>query len=56
MAEAMVKQDGFNKLYCSLVKAGETGGILDIILTKISEQMDNQQKLKSKVKGAMMYP
>ena len=56
MAEAMVKQSGFNKLYCSLVKAGETGGILDIILTKISEQMDNQQKLKSKVKGAMMYP
>ena len=56
MAEAMVKQSGFNKLYCSLVKAGETGGILDTILTKISEQMDNQQKLKSKVKGAMMYP
>ena len=56
MAEAMVKQSGFNKLYCSLVKAGETGGILDTILTKISDQMDNQQKLKSKVKGAMMYP
>ena len=56
MAEAMVKQKGFNKLYCSLVKAGETGGILDTILNKISEQMENQQKLKSKVKGAMMYP
>ena len=56
MAEAMVKHSGFNKLYCSLVKAGETGGILDTILTKISEQMDKNQKLKSKVKGAMMYP
>ena len=56
MAESMTKHKGFGKLYCSLVKAGETGGILDTILTKISEQMDKQQKLKSKVKGAMMYP
>ena len=56
MAEAMTKHNGFNKLYCSLVKAGETGGILDTILNKISEQMDKNQRLKSKVKGAMMYP
>ena len=56
MAEAMTKHSGFNKLYCSLVKAGETGGILDSILIKIAEQMDKQQKLKSKIKGAMMYP
>ena len=56
MAEAMSKHQGFSKLYCSLVKAGETGGILDTILTKLSEQMDKQQKIKSKIRGAMMYP
>jgi type IV pilus assembly protein PilC len=54
--EALGKQPGFNKLYCALVKAGEAAGILDMILNKLSEFMEKQQKLKSQVKGALMYP
>jgi len=56
IAEAMEKQKGFDKLYCSLVKAGEAGGILDIILNKLSVHMDKQEKTKAQIKSAMMYP
>lgn len=54
--EAMGSQDGFNKLYTSLVKAGEAAGILDSILNKLSEFMEKQEKIKKKVKGALTYP
>ncbi len=54
--EALSKQKGFDKLYCALIKAGESAGILDGILQKLSEFMDKQQKLQSQVKGALMYP
>lgn len=56
IAEAMQAQKGFNKLYCNLVKAGETGGILDHILRKIAVHMDKQEKTKAQIKSAMMYP
>jgi type IV pilus assembly protein PilC len=54
--EALAKQKGFDKLYTSLVKAGESAGILDGILQKLSEFMDRNQKLKGQIKGALMYP
>ncbi len=54
--EAMSAQDGFDKLYCSLVKAGESAGILDGILEKLSEFMEKQEAIKKKVKSAMTYP
>ncbi len=54
--EGMVKQNGFDKLYCSLVKAGEAAGILDTILVKLSEFMDKQEKMKKQIKSAMTYP
>ena len=56
IAEAMEKQKGFNKLYCSLVKAGETGGILDEILSKLTVHLEKQERTKAQVKSAMMYP
>lgn len=56
LAEAMVKQKGFNRLYCNLVKAGEAGGILDDILKKLAEHMDRTEKLKQQIKSAMTYP
>jgi len=56
IAEAMQKQKGFDKLYCNLVKAGESGGILDTILEKLSIHMDKQQKTKAQIKSAMSYP
>ena len=54
--EAMASQKGFDKLYTSLVKAGEAAGILDTILNKLSEFMEKQQAIKKKIKGALTYP
>ncbi len=56
IAEAMAKQKGFDKLYCNLVKAGESGGILDTILDKLTIHMEKQQRTKAQIKSAMMYP
>lgn len=56
VSEAMSTQRGFDKLYCSLVKAGEAGGILDIILTKLTVHMDKQEKTKKQIKSALSYP
>ena len=56
VAEALQSQKGFDKLYCNLVKAGEAGGILDGILNKLALHMEKQAKLKSQIKGALMYP
>jgi type IV pilus assembly protein PilC len=47
---------GFGKLYVNLVKAGEAGGILDTILEKLGKHMENQERIRGAVKGAMMYP
>ncbi len=56
IAESMHNQNGFNKLYVNLVKAGEAGGILDSILKKLTNQMEKIEKTKSQIKSAMMYP
>ncbi|OPY86706.1 MAG: Type II secretion system protein F [Smithella sp. PtaU1.Bin162] len=46
----------FDELFVNLVAAGEAGGILDVILGRLSAYMEKAMKLKSKVKGAMTYP
>lgn len=46
----------FDTLYVQLVKAGELGGILDTILSRLAGYIEKAEKLKSKVKGAMVYP
>jgi type IV pilus assembly protein PilC len=46
----------FDELFVNLVAAGESGGILDVILNRLSGYMEKAMKLKSKVKGAMTYP
>ncbi len=46
----------FNRLYTKMVLAGETGGVLDVILQRLSEFMEKSQRLKSKIIGAMIYP
>jgi type IV pilus assembly protein PilC len=46
----------FSDLYCNMVAAGEVGGILDTILNRLAAYMEKIVKLKSKIKGAMIYP
>lgn len=46
----------FDNLYVNLVAAGEIGGILDTILTRLAEHIEKAEKLKKKIKGAMVYP
>jgi type IV pilus assembly protein PilC len=46
----------FDDLYVNMVAAGEVGGILDTILTRLALYMEKAQKLKKKVKGALVYP
>ena len=46
----------FNDLFCNLVTAGETGGILDTILNRLAAYIEKSMNLKKKVKGAMVYP
>ncbi|MGD9096833.1 MAG: type II secretion system F family protein [Desulfobacterales bacterium] len=46
----------FDDLFINMIHAGETGGILDTILRRLSTYMEKAAKLKSKVKGAMTYP
>ncbi|MDQ5986446.1 MAG: Type II secretion system protein F [Syntrophus sp. SKADARSKE-3] len=46
----------FDDLFVNLVAAGESGGILDVILQRLAAYMEKAMKLKAKVKGAMTYP
>ena len=46
----------FQRLYVSMVKAGEIGGVLELVLTRLAEFQEKAQKLKNKVKSAMTYP
>ena len=46
----------FNKLYVNMVKAGELGGVLEIVLNRLAEYQEKAQKLKNKVVAAMVYP
>ncbi|MCP4591146.1 MAG: type II secretion system F family protein [bacterium] len=57
LSEAFAKQPkAFNRLYVNMVAAGETGGVLDVILQRLAEFMEKAQALKRKVTGAMIYP
>jgi len=46
----------FDRLLVGMVAAGETGGVLDLILSRCADFMEKSQKLKARVKGAMIYP
>lgn len=46
----------FDDLYVNMVAAGEAGGILDVILTRLAKHIEKAMKLKSKIKMAMVYP
>jgi type IV pilus assembly protein PilC len=57
LSEAMSKSPkAFDRLYCNMIRAGEAGGALEVILRRLSEFMERSQALKRKVKGALVYP
>lgn len=57
LSEAMAKhRDIFNDLYVSMVKAGEIGGVLDDVLLRVANTLENDMELKHKIKSAMTYP
>lgn len=57
LSNAMAKHPKiFNTLYCSMVRAGETGGILDDVLTNVADNLEKSEEIKRKIKSSMMYP
>jgi len=57
LSEAMGRHPKcFNRLFVNMIAAGEVGGVLDIILSRLADFMEKAERLKSKVKGAMVYP
>lgn len=46
----------FNKLYVNMVKAGELGGVLELVLLRLAEFQEKAQRIKNKVVAAMFYP
>jgi type IV pilus assembly protein PilC len=57
LSEAMARfPRAFDRLFVSMVAAGETGGVLDLILARVADFMEKAQKLKRQVTSAMIYP
>jgi type IV pilus assembly protein PilC len=57
LSDAMSKYPkAFDKLYVNMINAGEAGGVLDLILSRLADFMEKAAKLKKKVVGAMIYP
>jgi type IV pilus assembly protein PilC len=57
LAEALKKHPKvFDDLYVNLVAAGEVGGVLDTVLQRLATYIEKAEKLRSKIKGAMIYP
>lgn len=57
LSDAMNKHPkAFDRLYAKMVAAGEVGGVLDVILQRLAEFLEKSEKLKGKVKSAMVYP
>ena len=57
LSEAMGRfPRAFDRLTVGMVAAGETGGVLDLILSRVADFMEKAQKLRSRVKSAMVYP
>lgn len=56
LADAMEKHKQFSGIYVNLVRAGEASGALEIVLERLSEFLEAEARLKSKVISAMIYP
>ncbi len=57
LSDALEKHPAtFNKLYVSMVRAGEMGGILDEVLNRVATQLEKEDSIRRAVKSAMVYP
>ncbi len=57
LSEAMAKYPrAFDNLFTNMVAAGEVGGVLDVILNRIADFMEKAEKLKKRIKSALIYP
>jgi type IV pilus assembly protein PilC len=57
LSEAMAAHpDVFSRLYIAMVEAGEAAGVLDVVLDRVAMQIEKEQKIKRRVKSAMIYP
>jgi type IV pilus assembly protein PilC len=57
LSEALGRHpDVFSRLYVAMVEAGEAAGVLDVVLDRVALQIEKEQKIKRRVKGAMIYP
>jgi len=57
LSEAMANHEGvFNQLYLSMIRVGETGGILDQTTGQLSDMLSREEKIKTNMKNASMYP
>ena len=57
LSQAMARHPKvFNRLYVSMVEAGEAAGILDTVLDRVAFQIEKETQIKRRVKGAMIYP
>jgi type IV pilus assembly protein PilC len=57
LSEAMAKHpECFDQLYVSMIEAGETGGVLDEVLNRLSKLLEDMARLKNQIKSAMTYP
>jgi type IV pilus assembly protein PilC len=57
LSQAMARHPAvFDRLYISMIEAGEAAGILDTTLDRVALQIEKEMKIKRRVKGAMVYP
>ena len=49
-------KDIFDNLYCAMVEAGEVGGVLDEVLNRLANLLENRARLQNQIKSAMSYP
>ena len=55
-ADALEEEKLFTPIYVNLVRSGESSGSLEIVMERLADLMENQQQLKSRIRGAMLYP
>ncbi|MDP9342462.1 MAG: type II secretion system F family protein [Actinomycetota bacterium] len=57
LSGAMAKHPkAFNNLYTAMIRAGETGGVLDSVLLRLADNMEREVELRQRIKSAMTYP